>query len=447
MCNLRRWITLLALTGVLAGCGGTPEVSTSPTIAPATEVAPTVAPATEPAAEPTTASTPEATEEAPTASAPEPTAALETTDAGALTDEDLKAALQETVDLWNRAYAEADHDVMLQAIDPKASTLRRILADQLDASIQSQGGIERNGVVAEVERRANGYVLARVDTNGRFFTFTFRDVNGKWLLSEPRREELGKKKTLETEHFRLEYYGWDDDVAPEISRMLEDAHTFVVGKLGRGPETQVRVQLNAIAQLARSSGLTLAYYQTGSIRRARVTNISINSPNSFQGGRYDRETGWQQQMSETLNHEYVHLVHDCCFANGFLQATWMSEGLAVYITEGGHTNGYMSYVTRAVQDNRIIPIWAPSSVPGQVPKHLEAFDELNEAETLTAYGLSATLVDYIVTNYGGLEGFWKLATDFEKSHDIKKSVQNAFGISYEELESGWRNDLIKRYGG
>jgi hypothetical protein len=447
MSKLRRWTTLLVLAAVLAGCGGTPEVSTSATVAPAANPTATTAPIIEPAAEPTTDSTPEVTAEAQAENTPEPTLAAQANDGGDQSDEEIETALQETVDLWNRAYAEANHDLLLEAIDPKASTLRRILADQLDASIQSQGSIDRDAQVADFERRANGYILAHVDVQGRFYTFTFKEVGGKWLLSEPRREELGKKKTIESEHIRLEYYPWDDDVAPQIAEMLEEAHTFVVEKLGRGPQEKTRVQLNAIGQLARSGGLVLASYQTGSTRRARVANISINSPNSFQGGRYDREAGWQQQMTETLNHEYVHLVHDCCFTNLFLQATWMIEGLAVYVTEGGHTNGYMSYVTRAVQNDAILPIRAPSTGSGKVPKHLEAFDTLNEAETLTAYGLSATLVDYIVTNHGGMDGFWKLATDFEQSHDINTSVQNVFGISLEELETGWRKELMQRYGG
>ncbi len=308
--------------------------------------------------------------------------------------------------------------------------------------------MEKANDLLDFERRGQNYILAHVDVGSQRFTFTFRDVKGQWLLSEPGRAELGKKTKIETEHFTLEYYPWDENVAPEIAAMLEDAHKFVVEKLGRGPDKKVRVQLNPTAELAKTSGLALAFYQYGSTRQQiGRANIVINSPNSFPGGRYDREAGWKSEMDDTLKHEYVHLVHDCCFTNAVFQAAWMTEGLAVYLTEGGHTNYYMaSYAIPAIQNDTILPIWAPRPGPGKVPKHLEEWDELDGAERLTAYGLSATLVEYIVTNYGGLDGFWKLATDFEKSHDIKQSVRNAFGISFEEFEKGWKDDLKKRYG-
>ena len=436
----RRLIVLTLTSIVLASCGGTPAAVSTPepavTSAPAaaqevatTEAAPTEAAATAEAALATAEPTAEPTPEAATATEQ--------------SDDEIRAALQETVDIWSQAYEQNDPNMLRQAIDTRAPTLRRILADQMSAG----GGRDWNPVVVDFEQRDHGYILAHLDVGGYIYTATFRQVKGKWLLSEPRRAELGKKKKIETEHVTFEYYPWDEDVAPQVASMLEDAYAFAAGKLGRSPDKKIKAQLNPTADLAKTIGIALAFYRTGSIRQERIVNVVINSPNSFPGGRYDRETGWQPQMAETLNHEFIHLFHDCCFANGVFQNPWMSEGLAVYLTEGGHTNRYMSRVIRAVQNDAIIPIWAPRPAPGRIPKHLEEWDELNEDERLTAYGLSATLVDYIVTNYGGIEGFWKLALDYEQSHDIKVSVPNAYGISFEEFEQGWMEDLKKRYGG
>jgi hypothetical protein len=446
-----RWYAvLLIVASILAACGAAPAAQTIPTVEAVVE-APTAAPTeiVEPTDAPAVEETPEVAEptveEAPEVAEPTSAPAADDT-ATALSEAEVIAALQETVDLWNQAYEDADHDTLAKAIDPRSPTLRRILGDQLDHFTQSQGSGNLHGKVIHYEQRDHGLILAHIDVYGSINTFTFRNVDGSWLLSEPRRAELGKKKVIETEHVRLEYYGWDTDVAPEIAEMLEEAHRVVVDQMGRGPEQKVRAQLRATAQLARGRGTILAFYMFGTTRNRRGNNITVSSPNSYQGGQYDRATGWHEQMRTVLEHEYVHLVHDCCFTNLFFQAEWMSEGLAVYLTDGGHTNWFMPYVQQAIQDDEVLPIWAPSPAPAQLPKHLDSWGELNEAERSEAYGLSATLVDYIVTHHGGMDGFWKLAIEYSEVHDIRKAVPNALGISLEELEHSWIDDLKQRYG-
>src|SRR5262249_19568226 len=133
-----RVLVLLALAGVLAACGGTPAASVTPTVPPSEPTATTAAAAPTEAA-PTTAPTTEApTTEAATAappaeSTPTAPAATTTTAAGGadLSDADLKAALQKTVDIWSQAHTDADTKLLLSAMDPKALALRRTMSQLL----------------------------------------------------------------------------------------------------------------------------------------------------------------------------------------------------------------------------------------------------------------------------------------------------------------------------
>ena len=55
-----------------------------------------------------------------------------------------------------------------------------------------------------------------------------------------------------------------------------------------------------------------------------------------------------------------------------------------------------------------------------------------------SYDYATSLVEFTVENYGGLDGFWKLAQASDKTSDFKKAVQAAFGISSDEYNRKWQ---------
>jgi hypothetical protein len=452
---LRHFTVPLLLVLVLAGCGGlpaanTPAIQTPSTdaiaAAPAATNEPTTAAATTaPTAESTPATTAAATTGAATA-APNQTS---TSAAATLSDDELKAALQKTMDTWSQAFAEADKGLLAKAVDPKALAFRRTQEAYLKYVSEAQGssGMDWSGTVATVKRRENGYVQAGVDIRGARRVFTFKPVGGRWLLSEPSRAELGQRKKLETEHFIMEYYPWDADVADDIAKLLEKVHADDTAKMGKGPDkkTLVHVAPTAEATPGGSSGTFLAFYRRGIGSRLGQKEIVINSPNNAGFGGYDPAEGWQPQLEGTIAHEYAHLINDCCFTPIAKQNDWMTEGLAVYISEGGHTNGYMSRVKYAVQHDSLIPIIGQPTSAGGVRQDLENLSALDKDNGL-AYGEAATLVDYIVTHYGGLEGYWKLVDDYSKTQNFDQSLQNVLKITVADLDKAWRADLKQRYG-
>ncbi len=441
----------LLVASILVACGGTPTATSTPTsetVAEATIAAPTEVVA--PADEPTTVVTSEPATETvePTTETAEPASAPIAGGAGTeLSDEELTAALQETADLWGQAFADADPELLVQAIDPKSPSLLRTQQARLKTISESIGASTRewNGEIVNITRREHGYVQAHVDTGDIRRGFTFKEVNGKWLLSEPTRAELGKRVKVETDHFIIQYYPWDQAISDEIIKMMEEVHTTIIGKLGSGPDTKSLVQLIPTYQAAPglSSGNYLAFYRRGSGARLGSKEMVINTPDSFGFGAYDGAAGWQADLEATLAHEYVHLVNDCCFTPIARMNGWMIEGFAEHISDGPISR--QGEVALAVQNDAIIPIQDTSGerVEKQDLEHLTLLDQ----DISLAYGLSSSLVNYIVENYGGLDGWWKLIGDFDQTQNFDQSLQNVLGITLAEFEQGWKDDLKKRYGG
>jgi hypothetical protein len=450
MKKFRAYLVLLTLVAVLAACGSTP-VATTPTTAPEpTAAEPTTAPTEEAPAEPTEeapAATTEATQEA-TSESTDSTAAPseETATSGATqSDEEIIAALQKAVDTWTEAYEEVDVEKLRSVIDPKALSLRRTQGELFKARTESIGAAGRDwsATVAEIEPLDLGYVLALVDIGTQRFPFTFKQVDGEWMMSEPKRAEIGKKQKQETEHFVFEYYPWSENILPDIIELMENAQELVVTKMGRGPEKKPIVRLIPTTEVGNSSGNTLAFYQRGTGATRGTQTMVINSPESYGVVSYDREAGWKPDLQVTLAHEFVHLVNDCCFVPIAEQNDWMTEGLAEYISDGPVSR--QGQVALAVQSDAIIPIQIGESerFDKQDLEHLTLLDR----DVSLAYGLSSSIVDYIVRNYGGLDGYWKLIGDYRETQNFDQSLQNVLGITFQQFDEGWRADLKEQFGG
>lgn len=442
MSRFHRSVLWIACAAALTSCGGLPYAVREPApIATATKLAATARPAATTADATATIEDRTAAQVATPAAtrAPTPSATAAITES----DEQIKQAVQKAVNLWIRGFNEANADLLRRSIDPQRPALRRTQERLMKYLTGAQGhdGMSWSGKVIDVQRRDGGYVQANVKIGGAYRPFTFRRVGSAWLLSEPSRAELGKPQKLETAHFVVEYYAWDKAVVKEVASLMEQARDEVVKKLGRAPDKRSTVRLIPTAEVTpgAASGQELASY------RRNIKDMLINSPGSFGFGFYDPSAGWQKDLRGTLAHEYVHLLNDCCFTPMAKMQDWMIEGIAVYSSEGGHTNGYMPSVIYAVQHDSLIPIRDTKSPPME-KQDLEHLTVLKQ-DTALAYGESASLVEYIVTHYGGLDGWWRLVDNYATTQDFDLSLKQVTGVTLEQFEKGWRDELKRRYGG
>ncbi len=254
------------------------------------------------------------------------------------------------------------------------------------------------------------------------------------MISEPRVEELGKIQVHKTDHFNIRYYLWDVGIVDEMGRLLEQAYKDDIAKLGRTPKitTDVFVSPSTTISTVLQSGNYIAQYMG-------PNHIFVTSPQTLE------PAGLSRRLERTLAHEYTHLINDCCFIHLRRERAWMSEGLAVYISEGGYTNGFSRDVRAAIQDHRLLPLYDPQAVPGSPGRDLEHMTALRQDIGL-AYGEAATLTAYIIDHYGGFDGYWKFIDDFDKTQNVETSLQHVSGLSRTDFEHGWLAELQRHYG-
>lgn len=356
---------------------------------------------------------------------------------------DLDAAregIEETVDLFARAYNDNETTLLEQAVDQDNAPFRRMIQMQFDDYQESfYGGLGTFRYdVESVRALPDGYVLGHIAVaSGWVADWVFRDAGGRWVLTEPTVAQVGDAVTTDHEFFVFTTYPWADDVNAAIMRLMENARARVEAKLGKVPEEQAAVTIRPIYGLEPfDPPSALAYYQRGA--RGELDKIKIYTPNSYNFGFYDPDLGWEPALEDTLTHEYTHMTHVRSFDNAGHLATWMVEGLAEYVSDADRSD----IVSLAVAADEIIPII--DEVTPVYKQDLMHMESLNQDVGL-AYGLAHSLVIYITEEYGGLDGFWTLARAYDTAQNLDKALQQAFGITYEQFDQDWRAWLKETY--
>jgi len=297
--------------------------------------------------------------------------------------------------------------------------------------------------VVALEPRELGFVQAHVERDGWLrYDWLFREVDGRWLLSEPSEKQLGERIEIESEHFTVHTYAWAEPTNEKLVELMERAREQVVERLGKGPDGKYNIYIRPIFGFTPpASAGAIAWYRSAA--RPRGDRIDIYAPGSYVFGGYDASASWEADLYATLVHEYTHLVNQRSFMPIAEMRDWMFEGLAEYVSDSQRAEE----VRAAVRADKIIPIVDPTG--GVNPQDLDHLYILERDRSL-AYGLSYALVAYIVQEHGGLEAFWALAEAMGETPGTgvaryDGAMRATLGVGYEEFDAGWRAWLKQNY--
>src|SRR5262249_27020044 len=129
-------------------------------------------------------------------------------------------------------------------------------------------------------------------------TYVFRNVDGQWLLAEPLERELGQRGVRQTDHFRIRFFEWDNDLIDGVSQLLERAYADDAAMLGIEATDPIYVTVDPILAL----NMTLRY---GAYAYYREGTLHIRSPESYSFGLYPAGAR-DETLLRTLKHEYAH---------------------------------------------------------------------------------------------------------------------------------------------
>ena len=356
-------------------------------------------------------------------------------------DDEIKTGIQQSLDTYSEALTHNKPELLEQIVDQENKPFRRIVRSRFDEFQGSYlgGQIEFEFSVIDITRRDFGFVIAHFTTDsGLEAQWPFRYLNGTWVISEPSVEQLGQPITTETEHFTFTSYPWAEDVNPLIIELMETARGNVEKVLGKVPDEKANVEIMPIYGLDPFSTMNaIASYSAGGA--PSEDKIEIYTPNSFSYSYYDPSLGWEGELEQTLTHEYTHMTHARSFDGAGKLADWMSEGLAEYVAGAADDNSY--WACDAMKSGTFIPILDETKdIYKQDLMHMYGLTE----NFGLSYDFATSLLAFTVEEYGGLDGFWKLANAFDKTSDFKEAVRESFGISYDEYNAQWQAWLKKK---
>jgi hypothetical protein len=139
-----------------------------------------------------------------------------------------------------------------------------------------------------------------------------------------------------------------------------------------------------------------------------------------------------QEVARVIPHELSHQILYQATENPFgTPPQWLDEGLAGYSQDAGRDRLY-SYALQLASTGEVMPL---RTLNGEFPYDRGGFT--------AGYAFSLSVVAYILETWGN-EGISRLIDAYSEGVTPEDGVQQALGISFDELDRQWREDLIAR---
>lgn len=356
-------------------------------------------------------------------------------------DDPVVAAIQDVVNRRAAALAAADRDAFNATIDQRNLTFRRIQGDTFAQAAANGPKAPSTYTVARVQAKQDPYYKAWIDVTPpdasspqSEVVWAFRPGDNGWLHTEILNEEIGNRKTMDTDHFRLSYYDWDADVVDRMGAVAERANAKASDKLGYSPAFLTILSCNPT--YASHSGLSGMGTQAAYLSDTKNT-IIMHSIESFGAGATPIGSTPEDVLFPTLTHEYTHLVNDQLVPIVKMKK-WMSEGLAEYVAENLRVN----QVVAALKAGRQFTLdkaeeaifWTTDPAKGYT-----------NADVSLAYGEAAHAVTYFVERFT-FDKFMELARAYAENQRWEPVFLQVVGIEWGRFQTDWLDWVRRRYG-
>ncbi len=249
-------------------------------------------------------------------------------------------------------------------------------------------------------------------------------------------------KTVETGHFRINYYSTEDEVAQRVAELAESIHARLSPTLNWKPAEKVEITL--VDQTDSANGLT-------SIIPYNEIVLYLTAPDDLSPlGDVD---DWYETL---LTHEYTHTLHidqirglpalynklvGKAVSPNQVQPRWFTEGLAVYMessrTAGGRLRSSMwnMFMRADVLEDNFAPLDVFSNTPRRWP----------QGNIWYLYG--SFFLRYVAETYGE-QAIRTIIDDYGRQivpFAVNRSMRRATGRTYEEIYPAWRAALRREY--
>lgn len=140
-------------------------------------------------------------------------------------------------------------------------------------------------------------------------------------------------------------------------------------------------------------------------------------------------------LEPILAHELVHLILHHHIPETLIPR-WLDEGVAQWAGGGAAEIPLMEDVGPRLVQAVLAGRWVPF-------RDLAVGFPAEDPDLSLAYEQSRSMVDYLAGR-GGTEGFQRFLALLKNGRRIDEAVEEAFSVSFGELEAGWRGSLKRR---
>ncbi|HKW79136.1 MAG TPA: hypothetical protein VJQ09_08530 [Candidatus Limnocylindria bacterium] len=360
----------------------------------------------------------------PTTTSPDASASAGTVAKPAI-NEQTRGEIQALLQKQNSAMASKDQKTFEATIDPDRRALVRCANESYD--ISTRQGVGSVGQVGKIEAYLDTYVRAYVQegSSGQRRVF-FRKVDGKWVQTEPKDDELGGEKKTTVDGIQIDYWGIDDDV---------------VDALGKGTLASRKVVLDNLLSDQRRDPLAIRFYPTRSVSGIQgctvvgfhLTNVASDPYVRFFRYWFSADGSMSPVTITFISHEWLHWAQDQ-FSPG------ITARLPWWLVEG-----WPDYVGQSRSDSAIKFVLCQTATP--TLKQLEDGADPNGPPELSPqyYAFANTMVEYQYAAYGGKDGYRKLALAFKDDARSSVAFPAALGITPEKFYEDWKVAAKKKY--
>lgn len=241
-------------------------------------------------------------------------------------------------------------------------------------------------------------------------------------------------KTIETRHFRVNYYSTEEPVAERVATLAESIFERLAPAVGWQPTEKTELAITDQTDAANGLASALPY---------NAIRLNVTAPDDMSPlGDYD---DWYLEL---LTHEYTHILHTDhtqgipalvnrvlgkVMAPNQVQPHWLLEGLAVYEestrTSGGRLRSSMwnMFMRADVLENNVAPLDVFSNTPRRWP----------QGNIWYLYG--SFFLRWIADTYG--EDALRAMIDDQSyqpvPYGLNRLIRRATGRTFEELYPGW----------
>lgn len=342
-------------------------------------------------------------------------------------DADRRPEIQATFDALHLAVRGRDPDLVRRLYDPERPRLVECAIEELRAGGAAGASSSQPVVLRTTPYR--DYVRADVNVGGESVRRYLRSVGGRWVISEPRRDELGPERVATGERIEVHHWGIDDQVAGALLEMAAYARGYALASAAVPKDVPLRMRVMPTRETAHP----LPCWAIGAVDPAgEPFEIRIAGDRlTFEGTSATVGTASRRAAI----HEALHWAQ-AWIAPGIVGRGpwWLIEGWPTLVAGGEAT------VSRQFERMRCdaLPDHA-ALVRGPARDH-DSPDDL----VLRYYVHAASAVLYLQQAHGGEDAYWRLLREHQTASP-EDALQRTLGVSTARFDEGWRAFVKERY--